>query len=69
LNGLQPDNNGNPVPSGITGLNSPGYPQTLTIQAESAGRLRLHGRTVTIRGLVVRTGRRFRLEFQIRNLV
>lgn len=32
LNGLQPvDNNNNPVPSAITGLNSPGYPQTLTL--------------------------------------
>jgi hypothetical protein len=32
LNGLKPtDNNGNPVPAGITGLNSPGYPQTLTL--------------------------------------
>lgn len=32
LNGLQPtDNQGNPVPAAIVGLNSPGYPQTLTL--------------------------------------
>jgi len=32
LSGLKPtDNNGNPVPAGITGLNSPGYPTQFTI--------------------------------------
>ena len=32
LSGLKPtDNNGNPVPAGITGLNSPGYPSQFTI--------------------------------------
>ena len=32
LSGLQPvDNNNNPVPAAITALNSPGYPQSLTL--------------------------------------